>query len=264
MNAVVGCDPQSEGAHEAARIHHGARRRGGFFCLLAASVARATCGPNSEDRDFLGLAASDPEWSRRFGAFTQGLQTLGWADGRNIAFEIRHAIGKPDQFPAMAAELVEKKVAIIVASSAGLATVAHKVSSTIPIVVSAGELEGTGLIASLRRPGGNVTGIQNLSPDLMSKRLDLIKQLVSKLTRLGLVEPITPAGIITPRYIEVVLDAARSLQIEIQRVPVHRAEEFEPNGHPRRRTSPRDFQQRLPTGFKNQIKTSKMRISAAC
>src|SRR5262245_61590185 len=110
-----------------------------------------------------GFAATDPVWSLRFGAFSQALQKLGWAEGRNVEFEIRHAVGKPDQLPALAVDLVAAKVDVIVTNSAGLADLAHRVTSTIPIVVTAaGDLEGTGLIASLARPGGNVTGLQIL------------------------------------------------------------------------------------------------------
>jgi putative tryptophan/tyrosine transport system substrate-binding protein len=112
-----------------------------------------------------GWAATDPLWQERFGAFTQGLQELGWVEGKNVSFEIRHAVGEPDQPSALAASLVAANVDVIVVSSAGLADVARKVTSTIPIVaVAAGDLEGTGLVVSLRRPGGNVTGLQVLPP----------------------------------------------------------------------------------------------------
>jgi len=163
----------------------------------------------------------------RFSAFTQGLQKLGWTDGKNVSFVIRHAVGNPDQFPAIATELVESKPDVILTSTAGLAIIAHKAANTIPIVVmNSGDLEGSGLIASLRRPGGNVTGIQILSPQLMGKRIEMLKQLVPALTRLGVIEPITPAGINTPRYFEALIEAARALQIEIHRVPVFGPAEF--------------------------------------
>jgi putative ABC transport system substrate-binding protein len=167
-----------------------------------------------------GLRAGDPEWSKRFAAFKQRLQRLGWIEGTNISFEVRHAIGNPDQFAIMAADLVQAKVDLIFVNNAGLAAIAQAVTRTIPIVVSgAGELEGTGLIVSLKRPQGNVTGIQVLGPDLMSKRMELLKQLVPGLNRVGVIEPITPATIITSHYFEVLNEAAQGLQIQIHRVP---------------------------------------------
>src|SRR4029077_12979712 len=111
---------------------------------------------------------------------------------------------------------------VIVTVSAGLSEIFHKATRTIPIVtMSAGDLEGTGLVASLRRPGGNVTGIQLLSPELMSKRMDLTRQMVP-ISRIGFIEPITPFGIITARYIEVTMEAARALQIEVSRVEIRK------------------------------------------
>jgi ABC-type uncharacterized transport system substrate-binding protein len=208
------------------------QRRKFITLLVAASVVWPTVSHAQQpDRirkiGILWGQANDPEWLMRFAAFTQGLQKLGWTEGKNISFEIRHATGKPDQFPTIATELVGTNPDAILAGTAGLAAIARKATNTIPIVVvNAGELEGTGLIASLRRPGGNVTGIQILSPELMGKRVEMLKQLVPALTRLGIIEPITPAGIITPHYIEVLIDAARALQIQIHRVPVFSPAEF--------------------------------------
>jgi ABC-type uncharacterized transport system substrate-binding protein len=107
-------------------------------------------------------------------------------EGDSIEFEIRHAVGNPDQFPILAAELVQANAEVIVTNTAGLAAVALKVTSSIPIVTSGGDLEGAGLVSSLRKPGGSVTGIQILSPELMSKRLDLLKHLIPTLARVGL------------------------------------------------------------------------------
>jgi putative tryptophan/tyrosine transport system substrate-binding protein len=155
-----------------------------FITLLAAAPVVWPVVSRGADRIrkigvLWGQAKDDPELWARFAAFTQGLQKLGWMEGKNVSFEIRHAVGNPDQFPAIATELVETNPDVILASSAGLAIIARKATNTIPIVVmNAGDLEGSGLIASLRRPGGNVTGIQILSPQLMGKRIEMLKQLV--------------------------------------------------------------------------------------
>jgi putative ABC transport system substrate-binding protein len=175
----------------------------------------------------VGQAASDPEWVARFGALTKGLRELGWEEEHNISFEIRHAVGDPDQFSPMAADLVSAGVDVLVVAPAGLAVIARRATSSIPIIVmSAGDLETTGLVASLSKPGGNVTGFQLLNPELMSKRLDLLHQFIPNLSRIGLLEPITPAAVITPRYLEVTIAAAQALQIEVHRVQVHSPTEF--------------------------------------
>jgi putative tryptophan/tyrosine transport system substrate-binding protein len=176
---------------------------------------------------FWGQAKDDPEMWLRFAAFTQGLQELGWTEGKNVSFEIRHAAVNLDQLPTMATELVGTNPDVIVVSTAGLAIILRKATTIIPIVVmTAGELEGSGLIASVRKPGGNVTGLQILSPQLMGKRIELIKQLVPALIRLAIVEPVTPSGLTTPRSIEAIIDAAGALQIEVHRVPVFSPAEF--------------------------------------
>ena len=145
-----------------------------------------------------------------------------------MAFVPKYAVGNPDRFSAMAADLVQMNVDVIVTPSAGLASLARKATLTTPIIVlAAGELEKTGLIASLRRPGGNVTGIQILSPELMSKRIELLKQLVPNLKRLGVVVPVTPAAIITPHYLEQIAEAARALQIQFHPVEVHSSDQLD-------------------------------------
>src|SRR5262252_7604526 len=135
-----------------------------------------------------GIGPDDPEFRRRYSAVSDGLRELGWVEGRNIAFASKFAVGDPARFSGMAADLVQMKSDVIVTTSAGLAMLAQQASRTIPIVAAtAGELEGTGLISSLGRPGGNVTGTQILAPELMGKRVELLKTLIPNLTRLGVI-----------------------------------------------------------------------------
>ena len=158
--------------------------------------------------------------------FKNELQRLGWTDGKNVTFEARYPDSSNDAL-SLATDLNRANVDVIVVNSAGLASIARQVSSTIPIVAAAsGDLEGAGLVASLRRPGGNVTGIQFLAPELMSKRLELLTQLVPNLARVGLIEPITPTGIITSHYYEVIEDAAHAMGMQVHRVPARGAAEF--------------------------------------
>jgi putative ABC transport system substrate-binding protein len=211
-------------------------RRRGFIALLGGTAIAwpLSVVAQSPDRKrkigiLWGLSATDPAWSNRFAAFSQALQELGWTEGRNVAFEIRHAVGKPDELPALAADLVAAKVDVIVTNSAGLADLAHRVTTTIPIVAAlAGDLEGTGLVASLARPGRNVPGLQILSPTLMSKRVELLKELVPQLTRLVIILPITPAAIVTPRYLEVIEQAGHAMRMQVRRVEIRSPEEFAP------------------------------------
>jgi putative ABC transport system substrate-binding protein len=133
-----------------------------------------------------GLAASDPEWKRRFGAFKQGLQELGWSEGRNVTFEVRFADARPERLPVLASELVEANVDVIVTNAAQPIEAARKATSTIPIVMaSVGDALGAGYITSLARPGGNLTGLTLFSTDQSAKRLQLLKDIVPNLTRVA-------------------------------------------------------------------------------
>jgi putative ABC transport system substrate-binding protein len=133
-----------------------------------------------------GLAESDPEWPRRFGAFKQRLQELGWNEGRSVAFEFRFADGKPERLPALAAELVQANIDVILTNAAQPIEAARKATSTVPIVMaSVGDALGAGYVASLARPGGNVTGLTLVATDQSAKRLQLVKEIVPNLVRVA-------------------------------------------------------------------------------
>jgi ABC-type uncharacterized transport system substrate-binding protein len=119
-------------------------------------------------------------------AFRQELSKLGWIEGKNITIEYRFAEQKNERLPELAAELVRLKVDLIVASGGPTRLAAKKATNTIPIVMAtSADPVGEGLIASLARPGGNVTGLSNLSPELITKRLEVLKDAVSGLSELG-------------------------------------------------------------------------------
>jgi putative ABC transport system substrate-binding protein len=126
-----------------------------------------------------------------FEAFWQEMHKLGWIQGKNIAVEYRFAEGKNDRLPELAADLVRHKVDLIVVSSGGATNLAAKTAtSTIPIVLAtSADPVGDGIVASLARPGGNVTGFSNLAAELGTKRLELLKDAVPKLSRVGLLRP---------------------------------------------------------------------------
>ena len=118
-------------------------------------------------------------------AFRQELTKLGWIEGKNITIEYRFAEQKSERLPELAAELVRLKVDLIVASGPPPASAAKKATITIPIVITTGDPVGLGLVASLARPGGNLTGASSLAPELNGKRLEILKDAVPKLTRVG-------------------------------------------------------------------------------
>jgi putative tryptophan/tyrosine transport system substrate-binding protein len=120
-------------------------------------------------------------------AFRHELNKLGWSEGRNITIEYRFAEQKFDRLPELAAELVRLKVDLIVVNSVASASAAKSATTTIPIVMAAGsDPVATGLIASLARPGGNVTGLSGLASELNTKRLEILTDAVPKLVRVGL------------------------------------------------------------------------------
>src|SRR5215468_3917051 len=127
-------------------------------------------------------------------AFRHELSKLGWIEGKNIAFEYRFAEGKIEHLPELAAELIRLKVDLIVTTGDPQASAAKKATTTIPIVMAnAGDPVGSGFVASLARPGGNVTGLSNLATELNTKRLEVLKDAVPKLARVALLLP-TRAG----------------------------------------------------------------------
>src|SRR5262247_1509547 len=130
-------------------------------------------------------------------AFRQELSKLGWIEGKNIAIEYRFAEQNNERLPELAADLVRLKVDLIVAASAPSALAAKQATTTIPIVMtSPPDPVAVGLVASLARPGGNVTGNSSLSPELNGKRLEILKDAVPKLARVGLLQrPVVNVGL---------------------------------------------------------------------
>jgi putative ABC transport system substrate-binding protein len=155
---------------------------------------------------------------RNLEAFRQGLRDLGYVEGKNIVIEYRYSDGRNERMPALAEELVRLKVDIIVADSYLAARDAKKVSATIPIVTTSGaDPIATGLAASLARPGGNVTGLTNLTPQLLGKRLELLKEVVPKVSRFAVLD--TDTSVAKPMLKEGEA-AAQALGVKLQLVEV--------------------------------------------
>jgi len=125
---------------------------------------------------------NNPPWE----GFRRGMRELGYVDGRNVTIDWRWSEGKTDRFPALAAELVQSKVDLIVVSGTQAARAARQATSTIPLVMTVSAYpDKIGLVESLGRPGGNLTGLSNLGPELMGKQFELLKEIDPKITRLA-------------------------------------------------------------------------------
>ena len=159
----------------------------------------------------------------RIDAFRQGLRELGYVEGKNIFIEYRYAEGKRERFDDLAAEMVRLSPDVIYVGSTGFATAAKKVTSTIPIIATGGDLVGAGLAASLAQPGGNVTGSTNISPDLSGKRLELLKDAIPKAKRVAVLYHPNPSDEEEVKQSEI---AARALGLTIYPVPVKAPGEF--------------------------------------
>ena len=132
------------------------------------------------------LGENDPEARRRITVFSQTLKGLGWVEGQTVIFESRYADGKPERLPALAAELVRASVDVIVTQAAQAVEAARNATSSIPIVMaSVGDAVGGGYVASLARPGGNITGQTLVATEQSAKRLELIQQISPGLVRVA-------------------------------------------------------------------------------
>jgi putative tryptophan/tyrosine transport system substrate-binding protein len=172
---------------------------------------------------YLAAGAPKPQ-SPRTEAFRQGLRALGYIEGQSIIIEYRFADTNVDRLPELAAELVSLKVDLIVAENNTVSRAALGATTIIPIVMASGaDPVATGLVASLARPGGNVTGLTNVTTDLAVKRLELLKEIVPKLHRVAVLWSSGSSG----QEWREMQTAAPSLQFQLQILDVRSAEELE-------------------------------------
>ena len=169
-----------------------------------------------------GTAAS---FSSYYEAFSQGLGELGYVEGKNISIERRFADGNPDRLPALAAELVQQKVDVIFASNTSSVQAARQVTGTIPIVFAVvGNPIGAGFVASLARPGGNITGASGIQWELSAKRLQILKEAFPNVSRVAVVVSSEP--VVATQFAEV-QRAAKILGMEVMSIEVRRRDDFE-------------------------------------
>ena len=207
-------------------------RRREFITLLGGAAAawplaaRAQQARKVPTVGFLGQSTPLGE-SERAAAFAQRLRELGWVEGRTIAIEYRWAAGRNERLAEIAAEFVQLKMDVIVAGGTPPVLAAMQATSIIPIVfASAGDPVGTGLVASLARPGGNVTGLSVLAVDLAGKRLDLLREVVSGFGRLAIMGNVGNP-IILNELAELQAAAGR-LGLQVDRLEIQRPQDIAP------------------------------------
>jgi len=186
--------------------------------LISVSLARAQQPTKVPRIGWLEISSQNPEALRLIEKFRQGLRELGWVEGQNVAFEYRYAEGKTERLPGLAAELVRLKVEIIVTHSGAPIRAAKEATRTIPIVmVVSGDPVADGTVMSLARPGGNITGLSVLSPELSGKRLELLKEAVPGVSRVAvLLTPVTRVGV----ALKEVESAASALRLQVRPLEV--------------------------------------------
>jgi putative ABC transport system substrate-binding protein len=199
LGGAVGAWPLAAGAQQTERV-----RRIGFLV------------PGNSGSDALRVL---------LGEFRQGLREFGWIEGRNVGIEYRFAEGKQDLLPALAVELVRSGVELIVAEGTPATQALKSATRTIPVVMAtSGDPVRSGFVASLARPGGNITGLTLLAPDLSAKRLQLLKEIVPSLSRVALLSnAANPASRFT---LEDTQAAARALGVEFHSLQVRAPDDF--------------------------------------
>jgi putative ABC transport system substrate-binding protein len=175
---------------------------------------------------FLGATTPAAD-GHRFAAFVQRLRELGWVEGRNIAIEVRWADGHSERFAEIAAELVRLKVDVILTHTTPPTLAAKQATSTIPIVfATAGDPIGAGIVTSLARPGGNITGLSSQATDLVGKRLELLREMVPEFRRLAIFANADSAFSVLE--LNEVQSTARTLGLEVVALDIRRTQDIGP------------------------------------
>jgi putative ABC transport system substrate-binding protein len=205
------------------------RRREFVFILGGAAASPIVAYADSGKIARIGYLSPDPPSpaaTALFDAFCDGLRELGWFKGKNITIESRYAEKRPERLPELAAELVRINVDVIVGRGTLGPLAAKRATSTIPIVMAAsGDPLGSGLVGSLARPGGNVTGMSLMVPDLGGKRLELLKEMLPRLARVAVLwNAANPYPAIVFKETQT---ASKKLAIEVQSLEIRVAEDFD-------------------------------------
>src|SRR5262245_42027743 len=214
-------------------------KRRDFITLLGGAaaawplVARAQ---KAEKRYTVGILSAGGTPVLRTVLF-EALRELGWIEGKNVVFDQRYAENRPERLSELAADLVRLKVDVIAAAGTLAPLAAKRATATIPIVMTAaGDPLGSGLVASLARPGGNVTGMSLMAPDLGAKRLELLKELLPRLSRVAVLW--NAANPYSALVFQQTQPGGRTLGIEVQSLDVGAPEDFDATFEAARRLRP--------------------------
>jgi len=182
--------------------------------VLAAPIAAKAQAPAKVPRIGYLSSSSPTDLTHLLEAFRQGLRELGYVEGQNIAIEYRWAEGKYERLPDLAAELVRLKVDVIVTEAPPAPEAAKQATSTIPIVFAVtGDPVAEGLVASLARPGGNITGLASIAPEVVGKQLELLKEVAPKVSRVAVLQ--NPSNQGHPPMLRQAEGAARALGVQL-------------------------------------------------
>lgn len=191
--------------------------------VISSRPARAQLAAKLPVIGFMG-AATPSAWSPWTSAFVKRLAELGWTDGKTVRIEYRWAEGSEERYAEIGAELVKLNCSVLVAVAGDSA---RKATSTIPIVVALmSDPVGTGLVASLARPGGNITGMSIQSTDLAGKRIELMSEAIPTLRRFAILAYVEYAG--TMLDVAAIHSASKNIGLEAVTIPIHRANDIEP------------------------------------
>ena len=174
---------------------------------------------------FLGNSTAALE-ANLVGPFRDGLRDLGYVEGRNVLIEYRWAEGKYDRFPTLIAEPIALKVDVIVTAGTPATQAVKKATTSVPLVmVAVGDPVGTGIVASLNRPGGNITGLTSIAPELEGKRLELLREVIPKLSHIAVLwNPVNAFAVISEKEVHA---AAQVLRMKVQSLGVRTPEELD-------------------------------------
>jgi putative ABC transport system substrate-binding protein len=192
--------------------------------LLYALCYQAQAQPNQTARIGILQSGSSSSSMSRIAALREGLRELGYVEGKNIKIDYRYAEGQTDQFAVLAAELIRLKPDVLVTSGSPAIVALMKATTKIPIVMAAiGDAVGNRFVKSLAQPGGNVTGLSFLDPDISTKRLELLKEAIPRVVRVAVLRHVSSGK----RSLEATLDASRPLKVQVHVLEIEATKEFD-------------------------------------